>query len=133
MLARDGKCRSFGEGGSGYVPGEGVGMVLLKPLSKAIADRDPIYAVIRATGVNHGGKTNGYTVPSPKAQAELIRATLYEAGVSARTISYIEAHGTGTELGDPIEITGLTQAFRGDRPTNEFCAIGSAQVEPWAP
>ena len=125
MLSKDGKCRSFGKGGDGFVPGEGVGVVLLKPLSMAIEDKDRIYAVIRATGVNHGGKTNGYTVPNPKAQAELIRETLNKAGVNARTVSYVEAHGTGTELGDPIEVRGLTQAFQKDTSEVGFCALGS--------
>ncbi|HML90062.1 MAG TPA: SDR family NAD(P)-dependent oxidoreductase [Methylomusa anaerophila] len=127
MLSRDGKCKSFGLGGNGFVPGEGVGAVLLKPLSRAIADGDHIYAVIRGTGINHGGKTNGYTVPNPKAQGQLIRATLDKAGINARAVSYIEAHGTGTELGDPIEITGLTQAFFQDTQDTGFCAIGSVK------
>jgi len=127
MLSKDGKCQAFGKGGNGFVPGEGVGVVLLKPLSEAIRDRDNIYAVIRASHVNHGGKTNGYTVPNPNAQADLISQTLNKAGVDARTISYIEAHGTGTELGDPIEITGLTQAFKKETADIGFCAIGSAK------
>ncbi|MBN4053246.1 KR domain-containing protein, partial [bacterium AH-315-L15] len=127
MLSADGQCKSFGQGGNGFVPGEGVGIVLLKRLSQAIRDEDHIYAVIRGTGINHGGKTNGYTVPNPIAQGELIRETLDKAGVDARTISYIEAHGTGTELGDPIEITGLTQAFQKDTQDTGFCAIGSAK------
>ncbi|WP_336078347.1 SDR family NAD(P)-dependent oxidoreductase [Paenibacillus sp. 203] len=127
MLSADGQCKSFGKGGNGFVPGEGAGVVLLKPLSKAIADVDLIHAVIRGTSINHGGKTNGYTVPNPTAQGELIRAALERAGVHARTVSYIEAHGTGTELGDPIEVTGLTQAFRKDTPDTGFCAIGSVK------
>lgn len=127
MLSMDGKCRSFGEGASGFVPGEGVGVVILKPLSRAVRDRDNIQAIIRSSSINHGGKTNGYTVPSPKAQGELIRAALDKAGVDARTITYVEAHGTGTELGDPIEITGLNQAFAMDTQDTGFCAIGSAK------
>ncbi|KZE65577.1 polyketide synthase, partial [Paenibacillus jamilae] len=127
MLSVDGQCKSFGKGGNGFVPGEGVGVVLLKPLSKAIADGDPIHALIRGTSINHGGKTNGYTVPNPTAQGELIRSALERAGVHARTISYIEAHGTGTELGDPIEVTGLTQAFRKDTADKGFCAVGSVK------
>lgn len=125
MLSVDGQCRSFGAGASGFVPGEGVGTVLLKPLSKAIADGDRIRAVIRATSVNHGGKTHGYTVPNPNAQRELIRDALKKAQLDARSISYIEAHGTGTELGDPIEITGLTQAFGTEE--KQFCALGSVK------
>lgn len=121
MLSRDGLCRSFGAGGNGYVPGEGVGVVLLKSLSNALRDNDNIHGIILATHVNHGGKANGYTVPSPKAQAELISRTIQKAGIKADDISYIEAHGTGTELGDPIEIAGLQQAISGP------CAIGSAK------
>ena len=127
MLSRDGQCRSFGKGGNGFVPGEGVGVVLLKRLARAIPDGDHIYAVIRGSTVNHDGKTNGYTVPNPKAQAQLIRESLEKAGVNARTISYVEAHGTGTELGDPIEVTGLTQAFQKDSFDTGFCALGSAK------
>jgi polyketide synthase PksN len=127
MLSVDGRCKSFGKGGNGFVPGEGTCAVLLKRLSRAIEDRDHIYAVIRSTSINHGGKTNGYTVPSPVLQGELIRDALNKAGVNAREVSYIEAHGTGTELGDPIEITGLTQAFGKDTRDTGFCAIGSVK------
>ncbi|MEW9701804.1 SDR family NAD(P)-dependent oxidoreductase [Paenibacillus sp. SI8] len=127
MLSADGKCKSFGQGANGFVPGEGTGVLLLKPLSRALKDGDHIYALIRGTSINHGGKTNGYTVPNPNAQGEVIRAALDKAGVNARTVSYIEAHGTGTELGDPIEITGLTQAFRKDTQDTGFCAIGSVK------
>ncbi|MNW35404.1 Polyketide synthase PksN [compost metagenome] len=127
MLSPEGRCKSFGEGGNGFVPGEGAGVVLLKPLSRAIADKDHIYAVIRGTRINHGGKTNGYTVPNPVAQGELIREAFDKAGVNARAVSYIEAHGTGTELGDPIEVTGLTQAFKKDTQDTGFCAIGSVK------
>ena len=127
MLSEDGKCKSFGKGGNGFVPGEGVGTILLKRLSQAIADQDHIYAVIRGTNINHGGKTNGYTVPNPSAQGELIQDALEKAGVDARTVSYIEAHGTGTELGDPIEITGLTQAFQKKSQDTAYCEIGSVK------
>ncbi|WP_273770791.1 SDR family NAD(P)-dependent oxidoreductase [Nostoc sp. UHCC 0926] len=127
MLSKDGRCKSFGNHSNGFVPGEGVGVVLLKPLSVAIADRDNIYAVIRGTHVNHGGKTNGYTVPNPKAQAELVFEALEKSGVDAREVSYIEAHGTGTELGDPIEVAGLTKAFQRHTQDTSFCAIGSVK------
>ncbi|MDQ0059020.1 SDR family NAD(P)-dependent oxidoreductase [Paenibacillus harenae] len=123
----DGRCRSFGEGGDGYVPGEGVGAVLLKPLSKAIEDGDHIHAVIKGTSINHGGKTNGYTVPNPNAQSAVIADALQKAGVDAKTISYMEAHGTGTSLGDPIEITGLAKAFGHRADEQPFCSIGSAK------
>ncbi len=127
MLSKDGKCKSFGHGGNGFVPGEGVGCVLLKPLSQAKADKDRIYAVIRGTSINHGGKTSGYTVPNPKAQADLVNAALEAAQLSADQISYIEAHGTGTELGDPIEIAGLTKAFAQYTSSTQYCAIGSVK------
>jgi acyl transferase domain-containing protein/acyl carrier protein/SAM-dependent methyltransferase len=116
FASTDGRCRSFGAGGDGYVPGEGVGAVLLKPLSRAIADGDRIHAVIRSSAVNHGGRTNGYTVPNPVAQGQLVSAALARADVPAASISYIEAHGTGTALGDPVEIAGLTRAFAGVAP-----------------
>lgn len=127
MLARDGRCRSFGDGGSGYVPGEGVGAVLLKRLSQAEADGDRIHAVIKASAVNHGGRTSGITVPNPRAQQALIEEALYRAGADARTIGCIEAHGTGTALGDPIEHTGLERAFRSHTEDRGFCALGSVK------
>ena len=127
LLSSEGKCRSFGKGGSGYVPGEGVGAVMLKNLDDALRDGDHIYAVIKGGALNHGGKTNGFTVPNPNAQAELITAAIENSGVSPRTISYIEAHGTGTALGDPIEITALTSAFRKHTDDRQFCAIGSVK------
>ncbi|PJN35791.1 polyketide synthase [Streptomyces sp. CB02959] len=127
MLSPDRRCPSFGAGGHGFVPGEGVGCVLLKPLWRAEADGDRILAVIRGSSVNHGGRTTGYTVPSPVAQAALVREALDRAGVSARQIGCVEAHGTGTELGDPIEITGLTKAFEQDTADRQYCAIGSVK------
>jgi acyl transferase domain-containing protein/NADP-dependent 3-hydroxy acid dehydrogenase YdfG len=123
----DGRCRSFGEGGDGYVPGEGVGAVLLKPLREAIRDKDNIHGIIRASAVNHGGKTNGFMVPNPNAQEEVIAEALARAGVSADSISYVEAHGTGTALGDPIEVTGLAGAFSVTSKRKQFCALGSVK------
>ncbi|MCB0210643.1 MAG: SDR family NAD(P)-dependent oxidoreductase, partial [Anaerolineae bacterium] len=127
FASSDGRCRSFGEGGDGYVPGEGVGAVLLKPLAQAEVDGDQIYGVIKASCLNHGGRTHGYSVPNPTAQANLIGETLQKSGVSARTISYVEAHGTGTALGDPIEIRGLSQAFGSEHNAGPTCAIGSVK------
>jgi acyl transferase domain-containing protein/acyl carrier protein len=122
-----GRCESFGQGGDGYVPAEGVGAVLLKRLDQAVADNDRIYGVINATAVNHGGRTNGYTVPNPSAQASAVARALDKAGVDARTVSYLEAHGTGTSLGDPIEIAGLVKAFSRHTDERQFCAIGSVK------
>ncbi|MCX8131566.1 MAG: SDR family NAD(P)-dependent oxidoreductase [Clostridia bacterium] len=127
FASSNGRCESFGQGGDGYVPGEGVGAVLLKPLYKAVSDGDSIYGVIKGTAINHGGKTNGYTVPNPNAQAGVIERAVKEAGVNPRVISYIEAHGTGTSLGDPIEIAGLAKAFGSYTRDKGFCAIGSAK------
>lgn len=128
----DGKCRSFGDGGDGYVPAEGVGSVYLKPLSRAIKDRDHIYGVIKGSAINHGGNTKAFTVPDPNAQSDVIKKALLHAGVEPGNIDYIEAHGTGTELGDPIEIRGISLAFEqaesispGDSLTE--CAIGSVK------
>ncbi|MDQ0115563.1 SDR family NAD(P)-dependent oxidoreductase [Paenibacillus harenae] len=123
----EGLCRAFGEGGDGYVPGEGVGAVLLKPLKKAIADQDQIYAVIKGSAINHGGKSGGYYVPTPTAQGEVIANAMRKAGVDPSTITYLEAHGTGTSLGDPIEINGLTKAF-GSSTEKQHCAIGSVKT-----
>ncbi len=127
MLSKDGRCRSFGAEANGFVPGEGVGAVLLKPLEEAVADGDRIYAVITASSVNHGGRTNGFTVPNPNAQASLIREAMEQAGVKATDIGYMESHGTGTDLGDPIEIAGLSAAFRQDTPAAGYCRIGSVK------
>ncbi|WP_395787553.1 SDR family NAD(P)-dependent oxidoreductase [Aquimonas sp.] len=129
FISGDGHCQSFGEGGDGYIPGEGVGVAVLKRLSDALRDGDPIHGLIRASAINHGGKTNGYTVPNPQAQAEVIRRALREAGVEARAVSYVEAHGTGTKLGDPIEIAALTRAFEASGPPGRHgdCLIGSAK------
>lgn len=130
MLSPDGRCRSFGADANGIVPGEGVGVALLKPLARALADGDPIRGCILATAVNHGGATNGYTVPSPAAQAALVAAAIRAAGIAPDTIGYVEAHGTGTVLGDPIEVEGLRQAFAATAaqplPPGS-CALGSVK------
>src|SRR5580692_1587215 len=127
FLSSNGRCMSFGEGGDGYVPGEGVGAALLKPLHEAIEDGDNIYAVIKGSAISHGGRTNGYSVPSPAAQASVIGEALDQAGIDARSIRYVEAHGTGTALGDPIEIAGLCKGFAAYTADKQFCFIGSAK------
>ncbi len=127
MYATDGRCRTFGDGGNGFVSGEGVGAVLLKPLSQALADGDHIYGLIKGSAINHVGQVSGITVPSPVSQADLMLRCYEKTGIDPRTISYIEAHGTGTALGDPIEIQGLVKAFRQHTPDKQFCAIGSVK------
>ncbi|WP_460732697.1 SDR family NAD(P)-dependent oxidoreductase [Lysobacter tyrosinilyticus] len=128
LLSEEGLCRAFGRDASGYVPGEGVGALLLKPLSQARRDRDNIYAVIKSSAISHGGRNSGYSVPNSKAQCDTITTALKKANVDARSIGYIEAHGTGTELGDPIEISGLNQAFEKDQVALQSCAIGSIKT-----
>lgn len=127
MHSSDGYCHTFGEGGDGYVSGEGVGTLLLKPLRKAEQDGDRIYAVIKGSAINHVGKVSGITVPSPVAQADVIEACLEKTGIDPRTVSYVEAHGTGTSLGDPIEIQGLVKAFSRNTQDQQFCSIGSVK------
>ncbi|HEX8611501.1 MAG TPA: SDR family NAD(P)-dependent oxidoreductase [Telluria sp.] len=127
FISGDGHCQSFGEGGDGYIPGEGVGVVVLKRLADAQRDGNHIYGIIRASALSHGGRTNGYTVPNPQAQASAIRQALAQAGVEPRHISYVEAHGTGTKLGDPIEIAALSRVFQESTQDTGFCLIGSAK------
>lgn len=128
MLSDDGLCRAFGKGGNGFVPAEGVGAILIKPLKNAEDDNDKIYAVIRGVGVNHGGKSNGYMVPNSIAQADLIESMLRKAKIKPEDIGYVEAHGTGTELGDPIEIKGLTSAYSKFTDKKGYCPIGSVKA-----
>ncbi|MCF2436987.1 phosphopantetheine-binding protein [Streptomyces thinghirensis] len=128
LLAGETPARSFGAGGDGYVAAEGVGAVLLKPLGRALADGDAVYAVVKGTAVNHSGRTPGIRVPSVAAQAELIETCLERAGVDPGTIGYLEAHGTGTEIGDLIEVQGLRRAFEKHTDAKGYCALGSGQV-----
>ncbi|WP_410511159.1 SDR family NAD(P)-dependent oxidoreductase [Paenibacillus sp. BR2-3] len=127
FASSEGKCRAFGEGGDGYVASEGVGAVLLKPLSKAIEDGDHIYGVIKGSAINSGGKTSGYTVPNPNAQAAAIAEAIQRSGINPRSITSLEAHGTGTSLGDPIEIAGLSKAFGQYTNDKQFCSISSVK------
>lgn len=113
MLSPSGACNSFGEAADGYVPGEGVAALLLKPLQDALRDGDHVYAVLKGGAVNHGGRASGFTVPNPGAQTELIKAGLRDADISAQDLDFWEAHGTGTALGDPLEIMGLDGALEG--------------------
>ncbi|MBV9496091.1 MAG: polyketide synthase dehydratase domain-containing protein, partial [Acidobacteria bacterium] len=127
-LSPDGVCRTFGKGANGYVAGEGVGALFLKPLEQAEKDGDHVYGVIRSAVVNHGGRTSGYFVPNPAAQSNVISAALQKAAIAPSSIGYVEAHGTGTELGDPIEISGLSRAFGADGVAAQTCAIGSIKT-----
>ncbi|MGJ7605342.1 SDR family NAD(P)-dependent oxidoreductase [Variovorax sp. LT1R20] len=129
ILSPDGHCRAFDADAAGTVIGSGAGVVALKRLDEALRDGDTIHAVIKGTAANNDGSAKvGFTAPSIDGQAEVIRAAQLIAGVSADTIGYIEAHGTGTTLGDPIEIAALTQAFRADTERRGFCAVGSVKT-----
>ncbi|EFM11864.1 6-deoxyerythronolide-B synthase [Paenibacillus curdlanolyticus YK9] len=124
----DGKCRSFDADASGTNVAEGVGVIVIKPLEDAITDNDHIYCVIKGSAINSDGASNGLTAPNPESQAEVIKRSWKNAGISPTRISYIEAHGTGTKLGDPIEIDGLKRAFRSYTDDKQFCAIGSVKT-----
>ncbi len=118
MLAKDGHCKTFDAQADGYIRGEGSGVVILKRLSDALRDHDPILAVVRASEVNQDGASSGLLVPNGEAQSNLIRQALEHAELNPDDIDYIEAHGTGTSLGDPIEVGALSTVFTGrkDRP-----------------
>jgi polyketide synthase PksN len=135
MLSKDGRCKTFSNQANGYVRGEGVGMLFLKKLKDAEDAGDHIYGIIRGTAENHGGRANSLTAPNPKAQADLLKTAYTKAGIDPRTVGYIEAHGTGTELGDPIEINGLKTAFQelyqatGDtQVVSSHCGLGSVKT-----
>ncbi|WP_035178644.1 type I polyketide synthase [Alkalihalobacterium bogoriense] len=126
MLSKDGKCRPFDEKASGTVFGDGIGIVVLKHLDEAIADGDYIHAVIKGSAVNNDGiRKVGYTAPSIEGQKEVIQQAYELADIDPETVTYVEAHGTGTEIGDPIEIQALTQAFQTKK--RHYCAIGSVK------
>ncbi len=126
IKSADGHCKPFDNVGDGIVAGDGVGIVVLKTLEDAIKDNDHIYAVIKGSGINNDGNRRiDYTAPSVKGQADLIRSVHYLAETPSETITYVETHGTGTKLGDPIEIEALKLAF--DTEKKNFCAIGSVK------
>ena len=129
MGSRDGRCRPFDADATGTVFGHGVGVVLLKRLEDAVNDGDRIDAVIRGFAVNNDGAAKvGYMAPGVDGQAAVIAAAQAMAGISADEISYVEAHGTATRLGDPVEVAGLTKAFRASTERNGFCALGSVKA-----
>lgn len=129
LETEDDRCKAFDASANGIVPGEGGGIIVLKMLDKALRDNNTIHAVIRGYASNQdGGRTVGITAPSPQAQKELLLSAWKSAGIDPSTISYIEAHGTGTKLGDPIEIKGMTDAFSDSTPEKGFCAVSSVKT-----
>ena len=129
IVSPDGHCRAFDENAQGTVSGMGVGIVVLKRLEDALADGDYIHAVIKGSAVNNDGSMKvGYTAPSVEGQSQVINMAQLVAAVDPETISYIETHGTGTVLGDPIEVAALTKAFRAGTEKKGFCAIGSVKT-----
>ena len=129
IYSPDGHCRAFDERAQGTVQGDGVAVVALKRLSDALADGDMIHAVIKGSAVNNDGSLKvGYTAPSVNGQAEVIAEAHAVSGVNPETITYVETHGTGTSLGDPVEIEALTRAFRNGTEAKRFCAIGSVKT-----
>ena len=127
-MAPDGRCKTFDARADGYVRSEGAGVVVLKRLSKALADGDPIYAVIRGSAVNQDGRSNGLMAPNPLAQEAVLREAYRQAGVSPGEVQYVEAHGTGTLLGDPIEAKALGTVLGAERPPGRPCAVGSVKT-----
>ncbi|WP_018277419.1 type I polyketide synthase [Teredinibacter turnerae] len=127
FLSHHARCKAFSNDAAGYVRAEGAGILILKPLEKAKADGDVIHAVIIESGVNQdGGQTNGISLPNPVAQEALIKEVYARAGVSPKALSYMEAHGTGTKAGDPIELKAITRAM-GDRAVEDTCYVGSVK------
>src|SRR5216110_2471540 len=128
MLSPDGQCKTFDASANGFVPGEGVGALVLKRLADAEADHDQIYGVIIGSGINQDGATNGITAPSVKSQMELEREIYEKYRIDPASISYVEMHGTGTKLGDPIELEALATVFQEKTQRKQYCAIGSVKT-----
>ena len=129
IRSSDGICRPFDKDANGTVFGEGAGVVVLKRLQDALKDRDHIYAIIRGSAVNNDGAVKtGFTAPSIEGQSEVIVQALQSAGIDASDVSYIETHGTGTQIGDPIEIASLSKAFKHFTNKTNFCALGAVKA-----
>ncbi|HEX9056616.1 MAG TPA: beta-ketoacyl synthase N-terminal-like domain-containing protein, partial [Ktedonobacterales bacterium] len=128
VLSPDGHCKAFDARADGYVRGEGAGAIVLKPLSRALRDGDPIYAVIRGSAVNHDGRSNGLMAPNPHAQEDLLREAYRQAGVSPGQVNYVEAQALGVLLGDSIEARALGVVMSVDRPAGSHCMIGSIKT-----
>ena len=124
----NGRTKAFDDAADGTGIGEGVGAIYIKRLKDAIRDQDDIYCLIKAVTANCDGDSTGISAPNPKAQANLIYNSMKKANISAESISYIEAHGTGTAIGDPIEIEGIQKAFAASTDKKQFCAIGSVKT-----
>lgn len=127
-MAPDGRCKSFDARADGYVRSEGAGIVVLKPLSQAIADGDSIYATILGSAINHDGRSNGLMAPNPQAQAQVLSEAYRRAGVRPGDVQYVETHGTGTLLGDPIEAQALAEVLSDGRRPGDRCRIGAVKT-----
>lgn len=127
MLSKDGRCYTFDQRANGFVPGEGIGVILLKRFADAVRDGDQIHGVIKGWGVNQDGKTNGITAPSVNSQIALEKGIYERFHINPETITLVEAHGTGTKLGDPIEVEALTESFRIFTDKKNYCALGSVK------
>ncbi|WP_241178746.1 type I polyketide synthase [Mycobacterium sp. P7213] len=128
VMAPDGRCKTFDADADGYVRGEGAGVVVLKPLSRALEDNDPVYAVIRGSATNSDGRTNGLIAPSGRAQEHVVAEAFRRAGLPAGAVQYVEAHGTGTSIGDAIEANALGTALAEGRPEGSRCLLGSVKT-----
>lgn len=127
-MSPTGRCHTFDKSADGFVAGEGILAVLLKPLSKAIRDEDNIHGIIKSTAVNHVGRSTNAIAPRPELQTKLVLNAWEKANIDPETVSYIECHGTGTKLGDPIEINALKKAFKQHTSKKDFCALGSVKA-----
>src|SRR5262249_56663891 len=125
MLSADGKCRSFDASANGFVPGEGVGVVVLKRLRDALADGDHVNGVIAGSGINQNGRSNGLIAPNGRAQEQLERSVYDRFEINPETIQVVEAHGTGSILGDSVEYGAISRAFRQYTDKKRFCALGT--------
>ncbi len=128
MMAPDGRCKAFDASADGYVRGEGCGVIVLKRLRDAVAQGDRILAIVRGSAVNHDGRSNGLSAPNGPVQEAVLRAALQDAGLAPQDIQYIEAHGTGTRLGDPIEIEALMAVLCSDRPAASPLILSSVKT-----
>jgi acyl transferase domain-containing protein/enoyl-CoA hydratase/carnithine racemase/acyl carrier protein len=127
MLSTDGRCYTFDQRANGFVPGEAVGVVVLKRLADARRDGDPIVGVIEGWGINQDGKTNGITAPNPESQTRLQQEVYERFQIDPAGITLVEAHGTGTKLGDPIEVAALKESFKKYTANRQYCALGSVK------